>query len=262
MRKVSTLISVLAAGTMLLAGCGGQPAAGPADTGVASAAPVMAEVAGVRPGPAEDTFVVDLSLPAGKPGCARDPKATNVTEEGETIFASFVYSPGYSYDTLRVCAEKTTVPVTVKVSRPVGTRTLSLNSIPGSRWTQEAGAFRRCHDTLGCKPPADHCDPLWIDLVVGTMDVPVKRIRGVRTVRGCEQNWLVFDLNPAAGDCPPAEGAATACSVPSRTRRVYLRWDSNGWKEFATGKSAGCADALGTEPAFPARLCENLPAVT
>lgn len=94
------------------------------------------------------------------------------------------------------------------------------------------------------------------------LDVPVERLHGIRDVRGCDGNWLVFDLNRAVGGgCPPAEGAPK-CAVADHTTRLFFEWDDQGWTAFANTVSGGCADAWAVRPTFPATLCEDLPPVS
>lgn len=234
----------------------GQAQPGATRTGVSAVLP-----SGLRPGPDDRTLLVQVKLPAGRPDCAVDPRPQNLYETDTSISFDVVYDAVMTDDGVAVpgCGESQDATVTVTLSRPIGTRSVALAST--ETWTLVGREFQRCRQWVGCHPPADHCDPGWIDLVVAGLDVPLKRIRGVRDVRGCDQRWLVLDVNPAVGDCP-AYTEGSPCAVPSRTRRLFLRWTAQGWQTFASARNPGCAEVRAADPAFPTGLCERLPAIT
>jgi hypothetical protein len=147
----------------------------------------------------------------------------------------------------------------MRVHASLGDRVLVFNA-SSPAWGPKGDRYERCDEVLGCKPPADHCDPVWVDQAVYQLDVPVKRIRGVRDVRGCDGNWLVVDVNPAVGDCPPAEGA-DPCTIPARVTRWFMRFGMARWEQVTGTKQNGCAPIQAVRPEFPDVLCRNLPAV-
>lgn len=221
-----------------------------------------AEVVGVRRVDERSVAVV-ADLPAGDPLCARDLRIELLQDQEpdrpDVIYANVVFSSANS-GVLGGCPDRATAEVTMRVAKPLGRRVLLLNSTSPA-WAPTAGpGYRECDDVLGCHPPADHCDPVWVDQAVLGMDVPVKRVRSIRDVLGCDGTWLVLDLNRAAGDCPPAEGAPV-CDVPSETTRLFLHFGPHGWDTVAGGKEAGCAPVRTARPDFPEALCRALPAV-
>ncbi|MBN6039174.1 hypothetical protein [Amycolatopsis sp. 195334CR] len=203
-----------------------------------------AEVTGVRPGADPASVLIDVSIP----DCGGEPRVEMLTEENDTVYANVVVSgPG-------TCTGQKTAEVVLRTPGPLGTRPLMLNTM--DVWGLSGGAYARCDEQLGCVPPADHCAEAWIDKTVYGMDVPIKRLHGVRDVRGCDGDWLVLDLNRSAGDCPPAEGAPP-CTAGGQTSRVFFEW-RDGWTSFAGSQQAGCADAHAVRPQFPAALCAAL----
>lgn len=68
------------------------------------------------------------------------------------------------------------------------------------------------------------------------------------------------------GDAPvpvgPAEdtGWTTGCDASVNVRRYFLRWaGQGGWETIANSTEAGCGRVRTTEPAFPRKLCADLP---
>ena len=216
-----------------------------------------AEVIGVRPGGDDRTAIVQVSLPAGRPDCARDPHMELFNETNDTVNATAVFSSASS-SVIGACPSRTTVELSLSTPDPLAGRRLSLGGTYA--WVVRGNGYVHCQEFLGCDPPTDHCAPGWIDKAVFSLDVSVKHIRGVRTERGCDGNWLVLDIDRSVGACPPAEGKST-CTVPANVTRVFLEWHSQGWANFAGTRQAGCVDVKAARPDFPAALCENLPAV-
>lgn len=205
-----------------------------------------AEVTAVRPGADAASVVIEVSVP----DCAGEPRVEMLTEENDTVYANVVVSG------LGDCAGRKAAEVVLRTPGPLGTRPLMLNSM--DVWGPSGGAYARCDEQLGCVPPEDHCAEAWIDKTVYGMDVPIKRLHGVRDVRGCDGDWLVLDINRSAGDCPPAEGAPP-CAASGQASRVFFEW-REGWTSFAGSQQAGCADAQAARPNFPAALCSSLDA--
>jgi hypothetical protein len=237
---------------------GPEPAAPAAP---ATWATLAAEVVGVRR--ADDHAVVIVaSLPAGRADCAKDLRIEMLQErepdQPDVVYANVVFSSAASA-TVGACPDRHAAEVVMRVADPLGERTLMLNSVM-RMWAPTRGpGYRQCDEVLGCHPPTDHCDPLWIDHTVLGMDVAVKRVRSVRDVLACDGTWLVLDLNRAAGNCPPAEGAPS-CDIPPSTNRVFLRFERDRWESVAGGQEAGCAPVRPELPAFPEKLCRDLPA--
>jgi hypothetical protein len=221
-----------------------------------------AEIAGVRRGD-EHTVIVVADLPAGRADCAKDLRIESLNEREpnapDVVYANVVFSSAGSA-VAGACPDRRQAEVAMRVSDPLGQRMLMFNALHPAWAPTGSNAYRQCDEVLGCHPPSDHCDPVWVDQAVLGMDVPVKRVRGVRDVLACDGTWLVLDLNRAVGDCPPAEGAPR-CDVPKSTTRVFLRFERDGWRSVAGGKEAGCAPVRPEVPAFPESLCGDLPAV-
>jgi hypothetical protein len=216
-----------------------------------------AEVIGVRPGGDDRTAIVQLSLPAGRPDCARDPHIKLFSETNDAVTATVLFSSASS-SVIGACPSRTTVELSLSTPGPLAGRRLSLGGT--YPWVLRGNGYVHCQEFLGCDPPTDHCAPQWIDKAVFGLDVSVKHIRGVRTERGCDGNWLVLDIDRSVGACQPVDGKST-CSVPADVTRFFLEWRSENWVQFAGTRQAGCADAKATRPDFPTALCENLPAV-
>jgi hypothetical protein len=219
-----------------------------------------AEVTGVRK--VDDrTVMVQVSLPAGRADCARDPHVEMLQDQlpdrPDNIYANVVFSSAGASE-VGACPEHQPAEVELRVTQPLGERALVLNTDTTHVWAPAGDTYRLCDPTLGCRPPADHCDPVWIDQAVLQMDVPVKRIRSIRDVLACDGTWLVFDLNRAAGQCPPAEGAPK-CEITERATRLFMHFDANGWVTVAGTQDGGCAAVHAARPAFPAAMCEKLP---
>jgi hypothetical protein len=220
-----------------------------------------AEVVGVRR--VDDlSVVIEVSLPGGASNCARD-LHTDMLQDREpdrpdTIYANVVFSSAGA-SVHGGCPQQVKAEVTMRVNDPVRDRVFMFNAM-GPGWALDGDRYRKCDDILGCYPPADHCDPVWIDQAVFQLDVPVKHIRGVRDVRGCDGTWLVVDVNPAVGDCPPADGESP-CTVPPRTTRWFMHFSGKTWDQLTGAKVGGCAPVRAVRPDFPGSLCENLPAV-
>jgi hypothetical protein len=169
MRCLGLVLAVL-----VLGGCGqehssARPGGSPATSTSA------AQVEGVRAGADPATVVVDVRLPAGAEGCGRDPRATVLEESAATIWFNVVFTRSHADAYPDPCATWEVVEVPVRLAQPLGSRHVAVNGM--GLWARHGSDFRRCDETLGCTPPTDHCDPLWVDRAVLGMDVPVKRLR-------------------------------------------------------------------------------------
>ncbi|GAA4546546.1 hypothetical protein [Amycolatopsis samaneae] len=230
---------------------------GEAGTSVASLwNDVSAEVTAVRPGPAPNVVIARVILPAGDPDCARSPHVDHLDETNDTVSAYIVYAMRATLPR-EACPRKEQADVPLTTRSPIGDRAVTLNY--GRAWHRKGAEYGHCDDNLGCVPPADHCAEAWINQVTFNADVPANHLHGARDVRGCDQNWLILDLDRHVGDCPPAEGAP-ACRNTHRANRVFYRWAGNGWASFANAKDGGCAEIRAVRPDFPSALCEKLPA--
>ncbi|GAA1945911.1 hypothetical protein GCM10009754_12200 [Amycolatopsis minnesotensis] len=233
-----------------LAACGraAEPAAA---TWTTSAA----QVTGARPGPAPNTAVLEVVLPAGGEDCAKDLRVEMLTEENGTVHANVVFS-SRSSSAVGACPAKVRAETTLSTPGPLGDRPLMLNSM--DVWHRLGATYGRCDEHLGCAPPADHCAEAWIDKTTFDADVPVKHLNGARDVRACDGTWLVLDLNRHVGGCPPADGVP-ACSATGTANRVVYRWNGTHWGSVAGVKGAGCDEIKTRLPEFPSVLCDRLP---
>lgn len=251
---------MLAAAGLVAAGCAGTTAlpGTPSRPGTAAQprdwTTFAAEVTGVRPGPDPRTALVDVSLPAGHPDCARNPHVTYLEEESGRVYANIVFESARAQQ-VGGCPQQAPAAVALTAAGPLAGRDIVLNSM--STWTAGQPGYRRCDSQLGCRPPADHCDPTWVIAAVSGMDVPQ---HSSRDVLHCDRSWLIMEINTSAGACGPVEGQRPSCSAPPRITRWFLRFD-NGWHTVAGTRRAGCRDVRAAEPAFPERLCRGLPAV-
>lgn len=214
-----------------------------------------AQVTGVRPGPAPNTAVIEVDLPAGGEDCAKDLHLEMLTEENNTVYANVVFSSRGS-NVVGACPANERAETTLTTPGPLGDRPLVFNS--EAMWHRLGAAYGRCDARLGCTPPADHCAEAWIDQATFDSDVPVKHLSGARVVRGCDGAWLVLDITRHVGECPPAEGAP-GCSSEGPVNRVVYRWNGKGWQSVAGAKGAGCDEIKTRLPEFPAALCDRLP---
>lgn len=206
----------------------------------------------------ERSLSLVVELPAGEATCGRDARVEHVQDDlpdrPDTIYANVVYSAVPAE--FGECSERRTTEVPLKVSAPLGDRMLLFNS-RNPAWTPDGDHYRLCDDLLGCHPPEDPCDPVWIDQAVYHLDVPVKRLRSVREVRGCDGMWLVLDVNPAVGGCPPDGGD---CEPGGDVARWFLRFSGEGWETVLRTAEAGCAGLESRFADFPVELCANLAA--
>ncbi|MFF5173819.1 hypothetical protein ACFY3U_14405 [Micromonospora sp. NPDC000089] len=212
----------------------------------------QAEVTGVRVAADPRSLVLTLALPGGADGCSRGPRVTTVTEENGRIYANVVHESRLT-QVVGACPTHTPGEVTLTVPGPVGGRTLVLNQEP---WKRTGDTYGRCDATFGCDPmPADHCDPAWISVAVGHMDVSR---HSTGSVEGCDGRWLVmtvpFDPVPCGVEARPS------CAPTVDVRRYFLRWrGGDGWVTVAGSTQVGCGTIRTVEPAFPAALCARLP---
>ncbi|WP_410638593.1 hypothetical protein [Amycolatopsis sp. lyj-346] len=188
-------------------------------------AALSAYVTEVRAGPDDHTAVLHVNLPT----CAEAPVA-QVEETGHRIEAEVRYRMPSGAN----CGVSP-AGFPVKTAAPIGERPVYVNL--GDSWGLVAGGWQRCDRIVGCFPPADHCSPVRIaPLEFGA------EAEHPGTMRACDQNWLIHDLQRHGGE--PA-------------RRVAYRWTGTGWSDFASAKGGGCGEILAAEPKFPTALCGN-----
>jgi hypothetical protein len=211
----------------------------------------QADVMGVRKGPDERTLLIDVQVAGGHPDCSRNPQVTQYTEENGLIYANVVYESARA-DMDGGCPDRETAVATLTAPQPIGDRRVVLNQ---QIWALNpvGDGYRRCHEQLGCTPPADPCDPVWTRYAKDRMDVPR---HSYYNVESCGGGWLVMtvDANSAACGAAPRPG----CSAPPDTTRYFLRFDSE-WRIVAGSRTGGCDAVLKVDPSFPRERCEGLP---
>jgi hypothetical protein len=250
------LAPVLTLACIGLAGCGSSSAmaaelSAPTSSETETTTTFAANVIGIRVAPQPESVLIDLSMPAGDPTCARNPQVTNVTEEDGRVYANAVYDSVVTQSPVD-CSQTVTATVTLTTADPIGTRPIVVNH---QSWALRDGVYARCAADIGCTPPADHCDAAWILAAFNGLDVP--RHAG-RSVEHCDQTWMIMkvNLNTAVCGAEPRPG----CSAPPSVVRFFLRFQDGWWRYLAQTRSGGCAAVLATEPTFPQTLCTDLPA--
>ncbi|GAB3373198.1 hypothetical protein GCM10027452_31700 [Micromonospora halotolerans] len=251
MRRFATALLCLA----VLVGCarpGQLPASdgGPApDTGWTT---YQADVTAVRVGADPRSLTLTVALLADADGCSRNPRITYLTEENNRVYANVVQDSRLS-GVVGGCPTHTPGEVTLTTPGPIADRIVVLNQEP---WKRDGAEYRRCDATFGCDPmPTDHCDPAWISVAVRGMDVSR---HSVGSPERCDGTWLVmtvpFDPVPCGAEARPG------CDASVTVRRYFLRWaGERGWATIATSTEAGCGRVRTAEPAFPRKLCADLP---
>jgi hypothetical protein len=252
------LTTVSDLGARAIRRAGGDPSATSAPLPATSApthwSTSQADVTAVRRGPGGRTAIVELQVPSGDPDCARDPRATNLVEENNLVYASFVVDSRQD-DRAGRCLARATATAELTAPGPLGDRTLVLNQ---QAWAPQGDTYRRCDDQLGCRPPADHCDRAWVDQAISGMDVPRHAYQGVK---GCDGDWLVLEIDTGAGACGPVDpGPRPSCTAESRRSRHFMTF-TDGWTTVSGARDAGCAGIHAVEPDFPTALCKDLPAL-
>ncbi|NES26940.1 hypothetical protein GCE86_15350 [Micromonospora terminaliae] len=262
MRRLATALLCLAA----LASCarpgavptpGDGPASGDAPTPAGTAddtrwATYQADVTAVRLGDDPRSLVLTVALLGDADGCSRNPRVTYLVEENNRVHANVVQDSRLS-GVVGACPTHTPGQVTLTAPGPIAGRVVVLNQEP---WKPDGAAYRRCDATFGCDPmPTDHCDPAWISVAVRGMDVSR---HSVGSSEACDGRWLVMTvpLDPV----PCGAEARPGCEASVTVRRYFLRWaGERGWATIAGSAEAGCGRVRSVEPAFPGKLCADLP---
>ncbi|EID52737.1 hypothetical protein [Saccharomonospora xinjiangensis] len=248
---------VVAASFAVTAGLTREPAQDSGREQVAEPVAFAADVVDVvRTG--ERSVRVVVELPSGGEDCGDDVRVEHVQDalpdRPDTVYANVMYSA--PMPDVGACRGRRTAEVPLTVSAPLGERMLVFNAAFPA-WTPDGDRYRRCDDLLGCHPPEDTCDPVWIDKAVYQLDVPVKRLRSVREVRACDGTWLILDVNPAAGRCAPDGGE---CEPGGDVARWFLRFDRDHWETVLRTSGAGCTGLDREFTDLPTELCATLPA--
>jgi hypothetical protein len=212
----------------------------------------QADVTAVRLSDDPRSLVLTVALLADADGCSRNPRVTYFVEENNRIFANVVQDSRLS-GVVGACPTHTPGEVRLDAPGPIAGRVVVLNGEP---WKVDGGDYRRCDPTFGCDPmPANHCDPAWISVAVRGMDVSR---HSVGSPESCDGTWLVMTvpLDPV----PCGAEARPGCEPTVNVRRYFLRWAGpHGWATIASSTEAGCGRARTVEPAFPEKLCADLP---
>ncbi|MCW3819173.1 hypothetical protein ONA91_32505 [Micromonospora sp. DR5-3] len=250
MRRLVTALLCLAA---LLSCAKPGDASSPAGSAEGSSwGTYQADVTAVRVSDDPRSLVLTLALLGDADGCSRDPRITYFVEENNRIYANVVQDSRLS-GVVGACPTHTSGEVTLTAPGPIDGRIVVLNQEP---WKRDGENYRRCDPTFGCDPmPADHCARAWIDVAVRGIDVSR---HSVGSPEGCDGTWLVmtvpFDPVPCGAEARPG------CNPSVNVRRYFLRWaGQQGWATIASSTEAGCGRVLTVQPAFPRKLCADLP---
>ncbi|MET7969556.1 hypothetical protein [Micromonospora sp. NPDC005305] len=262
MRRLATALLCLST----LVGCAQPGALPPADGPAIDTVPAtqeapatdtgwvtyQADVTAVRVGPDPRSLALTVALLGDADGCSRNPRITYLTEENNRVYANVVQDSRLS-GTVGACPTHTPGTVTLTTPGPIGDRIVVLNQEP---WKRDGDGYQRCDTTFGCDPmPTDHCDPAWISVAVRGMDVSR---HSVGSPEGCDGRWLVMTV--PFDPVPCGVEARAGCDASVTVRRYFLRWaGERGWASIATSTEAGCGRVRSVEPAFPRKLCADLP---
>jgi hypothetical protein len=244
MRRVVLAVCLVVV-TAAAAGCadpGTRPGGSP--TTAATWGNFELEVAGVTSGPGARSVTITVRAPTG---CRRNLAVTNTTEENGNVFANVVGDVLDPPPPAGCPSPDGPTTTTLTAKQAIGNRPLVLNQ---QAWALRNGTYRTCDQNLGCHPPADHCDPVWVRAAVRGLDVS-RHSQG--DVAGCDAHWLVMTVP----DDPAACGAEArpGCTSTTAVRRYFLSWTGTGWEVVATTTDGGCTAVLKAAPAFPRKLC-------
>ncbi|MDW8478135.1 hypothetical protein QBA57_00935 [Streptomyces scabiei] len=250
--------AVLGAAMVVLVGCGSQTAeTEEAATGSGTAsvwtlsAPIRID--GVRTADGGRSLVVDAEVPDGARDCVRSLRGELDTVEHGTVYVKVTYETR-SQDQASGCTDTQRVKATVKLSEPLGSRKVMVNSM--DVYTPVGAtppALRLCGEN-GCDPTPPRCTSSSYQQAVNDTDIPEHTSW---EERGCDGTWLVLDLSTrmgaACGD--PGDG----CSSSGVSQRWFYKAASSGWRPVATSGDAGCAGIHRVQPELPEHLCASLP---
>jgi hypothetical protein len=210
------------------------------------------DVTAIRQSADQTTLTIDLNMPAGLTdhdcwrnlnGHVMDFSATSTIIQ---VTADFWTDPGCPRATV-------SVPVTVMLPEPLGTRTVNINSSSLGSYIANPGktTLRFCYEFRCAPPPPATCDGASIrDAALGA-DVGA---HATWTVRDCDSHWLILDFAWSGG--PVCDN--TCPSTNMTTMRWFYRATEHGWFAIAGTTAPGCSQVQRAEPAFPTALCQEL----
>ncbi|MFE9121333.1 hypothetical protein [Streptomyces sp. NPDC007172] len=198
---------------------------------------------------------VDAEVPGKGKTCARELKAVVTSTSERTVWVQVTFS-ALTGEPHADCSKTATGTAKVRLPSQLGHRELVVdNNTTFTTDNADLPELRRCGDR-GCHPAPTGCTPASYDQAVAALDVPNHTSRGEER---CDGKWLVFDVSSRMGPAC-AKGEAPGCGA-SLSDRWFFRAEKTGWVPLARGTKAGCADVRRIEPAFPAALCADLPAL-
>lgn len=201
---------------------------------------------------ADPGLAMMVQVPAGGAGCASRVRSRVEASEHATLYLRTVVDSNQA----DYCTE--TALRTASAGLQLRGRALVVNQ---EAWKRGPGdTFVRCSTDLGCHPPKDRCDPAWTDMVTHGIELPPEqRVE----VLACSGRWLVVDVDAVVTGCQSVDGSTppAGCAGEGVHRRLFAELDKKRtWQVVGSGTAAGCAEVHAQVPAFPRRLCEDLPA--
>jgi hypothetical protein len=208
-------------------------------------------VAGITVGADGRTLSITVEVPAAVEGtsCYRN-VSTRINDFSPKSTIIGVYMDVWSG---RACSKTATTIVSVRLPKPLGSRTVNVNSSSEGFYVADPknpGTLHFCYEGQCASPPAT-CQDTAIAIIARGADMqqPVTWI-----VRSCDKHWLVLDISFTGG--PACDGACS--SPPKATLRWFYRATPHGWTEVTATRSAGCAAIQSVDSSFPTAACENL----
>ncbi|MFM9589331.1 hypothetical protein ACKI1J_11565 [Streptomyces scabiei] len=258
MGQRGTGAAALGAALVVLVGCDSETAetdeeaAGGATASAWTLAAPMG-IDGVRTADGGRSLVVDSEVPDRARDCVRRLRGELETVEHGTVYVKVTFETR-SQDQDSGCTGTRRVRATVKLSEPLGSRRVMVNS--RDVYTPVGAtppALRRCGEN-GCDPTPPRCTSSSYRQAVNDTDIPEHTSW---EERGCDGRWLVLDLSTRTG--PACGDASDGCSSSGVSQRWFYRAESSGWRPVATNGDAGCAGIHEVQPELPQHLCASLP---
>ncbi len=211
----------------------------------------VSTVTRVRISPDGRVLTLDARVPDGPDGCLRGPTGRLDGFEPKLVrvdirFESRLLMAGGG------CPGERTVPVEVRLPKPLGERDVVVN-LDQLYTPDQPGLLRRCGE-LGCHPAPTGCTSDSYYQAARDADAPE---HSYHSERACDGKWLVMDISINSG--PVCEGPGD-CAGASRTTRYFYRATPTGWRVITATTTPGCDDVLAAEPRFPRGLCATLTA--
>lgn len=145
--------------------------------------------------------------------------------------------------------------LTIDLPSPIGSRRVTTGT--GGWFSQEGGAWVGCgHVVMTCVTEPASCEGGSLRDTVSNADVP----KGFGMDHRCEEPWAVVDIDIGAAACPGESDLENPCAGRN-IRRTYWQVQAEAWVEVGQDDGPGCGAIHDQLPDFPARLCEDLPAV-